>query len=216
MGTGPRVVAFVLNAQINSVRTPDMLNLWGYLPTAACKLCDAKQCSLHHVLVGCKLSLNQGRYQWRHDSVLSHIEQALEELLSLFNDREPIDGAALARVSYDACFVRKGEKKKGGSVSKQTLYSKLSSANDWQMLVDYEDRLMVFPPFILSTTLRPDIVMWSKRTSQVVLMELTICAEEGIVPSWERKRGMPNWSPTLTLRCAGVLRFSRLKSIPVV
>ena len=28
-GPGPRVIAFVLNAQINSVRTPDMLKLWG-------------------------------------------------------------------------------------------------------------------------------------------------------------------------------------------
>src|SRR6185295_7406372 len=29
-GPGPRVIAFVLNAQINSVKTPDMMKLWGY------------------------------------------------------------------------------------------------------------------------------------------------------------------------------------------
>src|SRR5690348_8018647 len=29
-GPGPRVISFLLNAQINSVRTPDMLKLWGY------------------------------------------------------------------------------------------------------------------------------------------------------------------------------------------
>jgi hypothetical protein len=38
-GPGPRVIAFVLNAQINSVRTPDMLKLWGYAQTATCALC---------------------------------------------------------------------------------------------------------------------------------------------------------------------------------
>ena len=55
-GPGPRVIAFVLNAQINSVRTPDMLRLWGYIDSAACKLCAASQCTLHHVLVNCSHS----------------------------------------------------------------------------------------------------------------------------------------------------------------
>jgi hypothetical protein len=44
-GPGPRVIAFVLNAQINSVRTPDMLRLWGYTDSAACTLCGAVQCT---------------------------------------------------------------------------------------------------------------------------------------------------------------------------
>ena len=31
-GPGPKVISFVLNAQINSVKTPDMMRLWGYIP----------------------------------------------------------------------------------------------------------------------------------------------------------------------------------------
>ena len=50
-GPGPRVISFVLNSQINSVRTPDMLKLWGYIESAACKLCGANQCTIHHILV---------------------------------------------------------------------------------------------------------------------------------------------------------------------
>jgi hypothetical protein len=35
-GPGPRIISFILNAQINSVRTPDMMKLWGY---PQCMLC---------------------------------------------------------------------------------------------------------------------------------------------------------------------------------
>jgi len=61
-GPGPRVISFLLNAQINSVRTPDMLKLWGYTSSAACKLCGVAQCTLHHLLVNCKFAREQGRY----------------------------------------------------------------------------------------------------------------------------------------------------------
>ncbi len=55
------------------------------------------------------------------------------------------------------------------------------------MLVDYEDKKMVFPPVICSTNLRPDVVLWSKLTREVILMELTVCAEEGIDAAQLRK-----------------------------
>ena len=50
-GPGPRIIAFVLNAQINFVKTPDMMKLWGYIPSATCVLCGADKCTLHHILV---------------------------------------------------------------------------------------------------------------------------------------------------------------------
>ena len=37
-GPGPKLLSFVLNSLINSVRTPDMLRLWGYKPNADCPL----------------------------------------------------------------------------------------------------------------------------------------------------------------------------------
>ena len=45
-GPGPNSYFFSLNAQMNSVRTPDMLKLWGYVESAACKLCGAMQCTI--------------------------------------------------------------------------------------------------------------------------------------------------------------------------
>ena len=58
-GPGPRIIAFVLNAQINSVRTPDMLKLWNYTQTAVCALCGHMQCTLHHILVNCSCVLSK-------------------------------------------------------------------------------------------------------------------------------------------------------------
>jgi len=88
-GPGPRIISFVLNAQINSVCTPDMLKLWGYISCSTCVLCNAGNCTLHHLLVNCKFALDQGRYTWRHDSVLLDIEQALLKLVRSFNSKKP-------------------------------------------------------------------------------------------------------------------------------
>ena len=81
----PSLIKFVLNAQINSVRTPDMLKLWGYTQSATCPLCSAPQCTLHHILVNCVYALGQKRY----DSVLKNIEISLANLVAGFNSKKP-------------------------------------------------------------------------------------------------------------------------------
>ena len=63
----------------------------------------------------------------------------------------------------------------------------LSDANDWKLLVDYDDRKLIFPPEICATNRRPDAVIWSKRSHEVILIELTVCAEEGIDAAQVRK-----------------------------
>ena len=112
-GPGPRVVSFLLNAQINSVRTPDMLKLWGYIASAACKLCGVPQCTLHHLLVNCEFARTQGRYTCRHDSALQHIEKTLGEQVLVVNSRKPTVFAEVARRDFHTSFVRAGEKRKG-------------------------------------------------------------------------------------------------------
>ena len=44
-----------------------------------------------------------------------------------------------------------------------------------------------FPREITTTSLRPDIVLWSAATKVVMLIELTIQWEEGIQAAYERK-----------------------------
>jgi hypothetical protein len=171
-GPGPQVISFVLNAQINSLRTPDMLHLWYDIPSASCPLCNAEKCTTHHVLANCPTALEGGRYTWRHDSVLINIEHALAGLIAVANKRKVVDAAADCKKSFQACFVRAGEKKK--APSKPPNRGALGSANDWKLLVDYTDHQYVFPPNICATSERPDVVIWSMRCRAVILLELTV------------------------------------------
>ena len=177
---------FVLNAQINSVRTPDMLHLWKYIDDPACPLCKAPQCTLFHILVKCDHALHQGRYTWRHDSVLKNIELSLAALVQDFNNRRPASLVKATRKSFEACFVRKGGKKPGNKPPERFSPSILECANDWQLKVDFNSSAQ-FPPEILATPLRPDIVLWSTMSRVVVLMELTCCAEESMRDAQLRK-----------------------------
>ena len=86
-GPGPHVISFVLNATINCVHTPDMLKLWGYTNEAFCRLCQHKQCTLHHILSNCKVSLRSKRFSWRHDSISYNIEPVLQKLLASANSK---------------------------------------------------------------------------------------------------------------------------------
>jgi len=146
---------FCLNSMINSVRTPDMLHLFGYTATADCPLCKAPKCTLHHILVGCKVALDQGRYSWRHDSVLWHVETALTVLLRRFQNT-PVSRTSLLRKSFSSSFVRSGKRSLSGTRAPPR--SILDGSNDWSLVVDYKHNPVVFPPNIVATTERPDVV----------------------------------------------------------
>ena len=115
-----------------------------------------------------------------------NIEKALSALLPVFNKRKPSSFAEITRKSFQACFVRAGQKKSSAD-SKPAGRCLLDYANDWKMLVDFEDKKLVFPPTICATNLRPDIVIWSLMSRVVILIELTCCAEEGIGAAQVRK-----------------------------
>ena len=124
------------------------------------------------------------------------------------NSRKKPDCLAdAAKKSFQACFVREGVQKnraKNGDIPKKL--GLLAYANDWK-LVDFEDRKMVFPPLICATSLTPDIVIWSKMSRSVILIELTCCAEEGINAAQQRKEtryaelmeqiNLTNWKASL-------------------
>lgn len=172
-GPGPRIISFVLNATINSLPTPSMLHLWGYTPEEKCGLCGAEKCTLFHILVGCDKALTDKRYTWRHDSVLATMLQILVRSVIRHNASKlvPDRPAPIA-------FVSAG---KAAAVKKHTptnSKSLLKGANDWQLLIDFDKCRMLFPPIIVATSERPDVVLWSARTKSVILGELTCPAEE--------------------------------------
>ena len=83
------IMAFALRAASNSLASPDNLKRWGISRLGRCNLCQNKG-TLLHLLNFCSVSLSQGRYTWRHDSVLqtlvSHISPLLLPSSSLLSD----------------------------------------------------------------------------------------------------------------------------------
>ena len=74
-----RVLSFAINSSIDTLPTFRNLKLWGKKMSSNCKLCGNTQ-TLLHVLAGCKTMLDQGRYTWRHNCVLNHIEMYIRGL----------------------------------------------------------------------------------------------------------------------------------------
>ena len=66
------ILKFAINAGINTLPSLDNLKRWGKRVSDRCPFCGNTQ-TLLHVLSNCGVALNQGRYTWRHNSVLSNI-----------------------------------------------------------------------------------------------------------------------------------------------
>lgn len=81
-------------------------------------------------------------------------------------------------------FHRAGEKP---NIPPQAKSGLLTSANDWQLEVDLGKQLK-FPPRITSTRLRPDMIIVSDSTKQLIILELTVPWEERRDGANERKR----------------------------
>jgi len=133
-----------------------------------------------HIFSNCKVALAQGRYSWRHDSVLNCLEPTLRKYIKINNEKKEIK-----RPSKLINFVKAGVK--GTSTPASTPSHLLCSANDWKCLVDYQDNSIIFPAEICITEQRPDIILWSSLGKRVILIELTCPSEENLLQAKARK-----------------------------
>ena len=74
------VLKFALNAGVNTLPTFDNLKRWGKRLSDRCDFCGNIQ-TLAHVLSNCSTALTQGRFTWRHNSVLSSIIKLIRPFL---------------------------------------------------------------------------------------------------------------------------------------
>ena len=140
-----------------------------------------RKSALSHILAGCSTSRAQGRYSWRHDSVLNTTQPVLENHIAKCNEKES------CAKPIQQVFVKAGPtSQKGKRVEEIT--SLLQGATDWKLLIDYDHKKIVFPPTICPTSQRPDIIIWSERTKVVIWAELTCPAEENIRSAQVRKQ----------------------------
>ena len=63
----------------NTLPTKTNLKRWGLSPSSDCSFCLTQE-SLLHIVSGCKVYLQQGRYTWRHDSILMLIATTFRSL----------------------------------------------------------------------------------------------------------------------------------------
>ena len=83
------VLKFAINAGINTLPSADNLKRWGKRVNDRCDFCGNIQ-TLAHILTNCSTALDQGRFTWRHDSVLrtivSFIASKLRAGFALYSD----------------------------------------------------------------------------------------------------------------------------------
>ena len=145
------------------------LHLWGKRETPNCQLCARKEDLYNISLVVAQNALEDGRYRWRHDQALKVIANEVTKAMRASNHQP---GKKLKQIN----FVKAGEKIQRKIREKTNL---LSSADDWQLIVDLETQLK-FPRHIAVTSVRPDLILHSDNTKQCIIWELTVSWEEYI------------------------------------
>ena len=190
---------FALQAPADTAPTATNLHRWGVSKVyPACIMCG-KPATLRNVLNGCPVALHQGRYTWRHNSVFS----AIRHSLNTFWEQRSTQLAKQATVSTKVKaryiqFVRTGQRLPAPShiTQRKPLVSQaiLLQANDWTFLYELEGQLQ-FPIEPAVTSLRPDVVLFSRSSKTVALLELTVPQEDNLHLAHDRKK-QPNTLPS--------------------
>ena len=134
----------------DTLSSPSNLQRWHITTEPSCFLCGKEICTAAHILGACKVALSQGRFTFRHDSVLTDLTDTLNAFMVNLTARPP-------KLNNGIEFVKAGEKVPTRR-SKST--GILQLASDWVLIADLKDHY-VFPPHITITTLCPDIVIYS-------------------------------------------------------
>ncbi|XP_021365777.1 uncharacterized protein LOC110458420 [Mizuhopecten yessoensis] len=155
----PLRIQFLLRSVYNTLPSPANLHLWGLVEEPKCQLCQERG-TMGHILSACKTALTQGRYRWRHDQVLRELADVLEV------ERKKKRPPRKHKPSFIR-FVKAGEKETKATSGNTGI---LEGAEAWEMRVDLGKKL-VFPD-VVQTTLRPDVVIWSAESRQIIVIEL--------------------------------------------
>ena len=76
----PKIYMFAINYMNNTLRTFDNMFRCARATTDKCLACKIYSQSLLHVVSGCKVHLDEGRYTWRHDSILATLLSSIDGL----------------------------------------------------------------------------------------------------------------------------------------
>lgn len=171
----PHRIEFLIQAVYDVLPSPSNLFTWGMVETPACPLCLRKG-MLAHILSCCQKALGDGGYRWRHDQVLKAIADSICSGVSHSKSLCPVKTTAFMRAGVNATLA-----------ARNTSTGLFATAHDWELSVDLGKQLK-FQEVAAITTLRPDIVLTSVASKQVILLELTVPWEDHMEEANERKR----------------------------
>ena len=75
-----------LRACSDTLPTPVNLARWKIQAQPSCALCGSANATVKHILNGCPTALSDGRYTWRHDSILLELTRQLKESMAQAKD----------------------------------------------------------------------------------------------------------------------------------
>ena len=184
-----RLLKFVLNAQQNTLPSPDNLRRWNLKKDAICGLCKDREVTLSHILAGCHWVRNvehklpqEDRFTWRHNNLLFHLAKVVVDHMKVVNASRP----AKQRQAADSLirFIRPGQPARK-SYRKAKPPSLLDVASDWSVDFDLSEfrrpgSAYVFPHVVCQTSLRIDGYLLSRTARTCIGLELTCPMEENI------------------------------------
>jgi len=216
---------FRLCATEDVLPTESVRNVWGIEGASGmCSLCGQRG-SLLHILTQCRIDEKpQSPQKWRHDSVLLAIFRAAKDVLERVKQSREDSKSGTQKVAAPvSTFVSAGElvQDKDGSLKEPEVVEggavrKLKSlqtpqhvallerADDWKVHADLnapeygQMENTLFPPEIVPTAERPDLVIWSSSIKTVIWVELTSPWEENMEENHFYKKSRYN---DLALAC---------------
>ena len=87
---GNNLTSFCLASTYDTLPSPTNLKRWRITAEAMCTLCSKDVYTTAHILGACKVALQQGRYTFRHDTVLHQVIEALQTFISNIKEVVPI------------------------------------------------------------------------------------------------------------------------------
>ena len=157
--------SFILRSAYDLLPSNSNLVKWKKAEDPKCPLCQKTQ-TVEHVLSSCKTALGQGRYTWRHNRVLDVLASSI--------DIHGVEKSETLQKTLE--FTTEGGSKrwKGRPMPVKTQRGLLSGYDDWQMAVDLPSWDGQYPEAIKQSRMRPDIVLHSRASRQIIMIELTV------------------------------------------
>ena len=94
MAMPTNLTSFCLASTYDTLPSPTDLKRWRITTEAMCTLCSKDVCTTAHILGACKVALQQGRYTFRHDTVLHQVIEALQTFISNMKEAVPISATS--------------------------------------------------------------------------------------------------------------------------